>query len=168
MTKIREVTILIDEFKDAFINLIEFYEGTTPDLCDATSLSKRMNAAASIGFCAVGLRGVAMLFTDASQVAELHGPPDASFEDWFGELANQGVGRFKNKIAEYGVLVNIGLPSTMRGQDLRPSGRHYMAWETKWNGFEFFATLQTEVEDALQLTHDPAAKSAAEGSFALF
>lgn len=46
-------------------------------------------------------------------------PSSADMQDWIGELANQLLGRLKNKLRPHGVLFTVATPLCMTGRDLR-------------------------------------------------
>jgi hypothetical protein len=74
----------------------------------------------------------------------------AAIEDWIGELSNQLVGRMKNRLTSYGLVVSLGTPCPVGEQ--RPSGvdveREY-AFEGE--GGSLCVRLELAGEDGLEL-----------------
>lgn len=87
--------------------------------------------ACSVGFASPTLRGSLTLTADQAFVTACR-PPEvrgaeataADISDWMGELGNQLLGRFKNRLISYGVVVELGTPAVLYGfQIQRHSGR---------------------------------------------
>lgn len=79
---------------------------------------------ASIGFAGPALRG-ALVLISTRRLVEVALPPevrdrhsDEQLADWMGELANQLLGRVKNKLLNYGVSLAMGTPTVVLGNDL--------------------------------------------------
>ncbi len=71
-----------------------------------------------IGFGGQQVRGVLVLGAPIELLAKAHPMPDAPSEDlldWCGELSNQLVGRLKNKLLGYGIIIQLSLPTTLCG-----------------------------------------------------
>lgn len=124
-----EPNIILGEcVRDAFQELLEFY-GAATGSADASAPRHAPPAAsfaASLGFTADQLRGTLVLIAPESAIAKVLPPelaagassPDA-LADWVSELANQLVGRVKNKLLRYGVTVTLSVPSVFRAESLR-------------------------------------------------
>lgn len=69
-----------------------------------------------IGFTHANMRGALAITTTQELLGETaHG---ASPKDWIGELANQLLGRFKNKLLSYDVVLRVSTPIAMSGCSL--------------------------------------------------
>jgi len=79
--------------------------------------------AASVGFDGENLRGTFTLtghprvFTRLYPFAMEHAQPD--LVDWAKELANQTIGRFKNRIFAYGLALSVSVPQSIPAEQLR-------------------------------------------------
>lgn len=97
---------------------------------------------------------------------------DAQLEDWISELANQLVGRFKNKLLNYQVTLKLGLPTAYFDADfdelVQPDFQHrYFSFQADFE--QFFVCLSVDILDpALQLTEAPPDDGAGEGELELF
>jgi hypothetical protein len=78
-----------------------------------------MQIVASIGFSSPVLSGSLLMALPNSLVERTLPTPDANLEDWSGELANQLVGRLKNQLLHYEVVINLALPVVIAGGDFR-------------------------------------------------
>jgi CheY-specific phosphatase CheX len=81
---------------------------------------------ATIGFASATLHGSVVLTTQRKTVAKSRptktqpsAPTDEELDDWLGELANQLLGRIKNRLLTYGIEFQIGLPVVLRGRWLQ-------------------------------------------------
>ncbi len=160
--------VLIEEFKTSLRELIECYSGVQPELHTELLTGIESAQAASVGFGDQHFRGSAVLLAESTTAKQLGAGDEDDVSDWLGELGNQLVGRFKNKIAEYGVLMNMGLPVTMCGKDLHVDGETDGHWYVKWSGCYVTAVLKLEVDECLNLVRDPELAVAEEGSISLF
>jgi CheY-specific phosphatase CheX len=77
---------------------------------------------AVIGFSGPGLRGTIILASTEMALKDSN-PTDGSLRDWIAELANQLVGRVKNRLLRDGVDVYVTTPVVMRGEHLAPLPR---------------------------------------------
>ena len=87
--------------------------------------------AAVVGFTGVDMRGSLVMTTTFDVVAQAR-PAILSrnsvstnswsdwvmVRDWAGELCNQTLGRIKNSLRTYGVIVEIGLPTVFSGRSI--------------------------------------------------
>jgi hypothetical protein len=76
-----------------------------------------------LGATGEGVALSSMMTVDSALLVSLHPLgiteiPTADLEDWCRELNNQLVGRVKNKLLRYGVVVALGLPVLLRGTDV--------------------------------------------------
>lgn len=78
---------------------------------------------AVVGFTGDALNGSMMLAADREPIAATR--PDGSTDrDWIAELANQLLGRFKNRLLAYGLVVHSTTPIVIRGERIAPLGRN--------------------------------------------
>jgi CheY-specific phosphatase CheX len=72
-----------------------------------------------IGFSSHALSG-SLILSLPQAVAERTLPVEgASLADWSGELANQLLGRLKNQLLKYQVVINMSLPVVLSGDSLK-------------------------------------------------
>jgi CheY-specific phosphatase CheX len=86
--------------------------------------------AASIGFAGEELRGALVLTSTRKLVQQVlpqevrERDADEQLADWMGELANQLLGRVKNRLLRYGVSLAMGTPTVMLGTELSRKDKH--------------------------------------------
>ena len=116
------------------------------------------------------MRGAAILtVSHIDCVAKIGAPDGCSDTDWVGELGNQLVGRFKNKLAKYGHLIDMGLPSVICGKELRHgTDNRSGCWHLRWFDFDIHALLNLDVEDGMNLQVVEEEDVAEEGSLCFF
>jgi hypothetical protein len=124
-----------------------------------------------VGFSDDRFKGTAILVVSHQGCLSQLGAPDETTEtDWVGELGNQLVGRFKNKVSAYGPLIDLGLPSVVCGRDLCHGSEHNAGfWHLSWHGFEISSILNLEITEAgleMRILEDTSV--ATEGSLCLF
>jgi hypothetical protein len=89
---------------------------------DGSPVAKTLQAVqiiASIGFSSPVLSGSLLLALPDTLVERTMPTPDANLADWSGELANQLLGRLKNQLLHYEVVINLALPVVITGGDFR-------------------------------------------------
>ena len=161
-------TILLDDFTSSLNDLFQCYSGEVLELTEEASPTFEPTYSASIGFGTEKIRGSVVLLTDAKSADKIWGDSTNTLSDWLGELANQVVGRFKNKVAECGVLINMGLPTAIYGKDINVEADDYQMWQTQAAGCHFATVLKLAIDEDLELQRDPNLSSAEEGSLCLF
>jgi CheY-specific phosphatase CheX len=128
----------------------------------------------TIGFSSETLGGSLLLAITNDLLVKTSPAPDVNLADWCGELANQLLGRLKNQLLKYGVVVNLALPVVLSGGEFhlpsrpRPNARH-VSFVSEW-GYVFIRT-EMELSATAQLVRQPEAAGAAsmdEGEFVLF
>ena len=159
---------ILDELRTTFLDLIEHYAGLRVPLEQHRLTGLECRHASSIGFGDDDFRGCLTLMTDANSPQSLGCHEDGCTADWLGELGNQWVGRFKNKISQYGRLINMGLPVRLSGEDLVLAAGDQSHWTIRWNGDHLVAQIELEVEDSLVLEFNDESATAEEGSLCLF
>jgi chemotaxis protein CheX len=80
--------------------------------------------AASIGLSGQSVRGAMVVvarpaFFFSTYPVELGSPGTSEVFDWAGEVANQLLGRLKNRLGRYGVDFSLSTPTVVRGDRLR-------------------------------------------------
>jgi CheY-specific phosphatase CheX len=82
----------------------------------------RCDVAALVKFRGPVMRGSLVLMTASAEAAKTLRPPPPVSEllvrDWVGELANQILGRIKNRLLEHGLSFDPGMPRVVWGPDL--------------------------------------------------
>lgn len=76
-----------------------------------------------IGFTGHNIRGTLVLAPTRSLLESSHQASPAALGDWAGELANQLLGRIKNRLRGYGVEIHVTTPVILRGISLAPLPR---------------------------------------------
>lgn len=115
--------------QDSFVELMNSF-GLTMPVDDAPSGHEpEPGFAAVIGYSEPNLRGSLVLIADLKPLVQTlpvpvaaGEPVDAFCRDWVAELANQLLGRVKNKLLRWGVAINLSTPSVVRGVQLAYSG----------------------------------------------
>jgi CheY-specific phosphatase CheX len=133
---------------------------------------------ASIGFAGPAFRGALVLISTRRLVQfalprEIHDrESDEHVADWMGELANQLLGRVKNKLHGYGVSFAMGTPTVMLGMDLSRKDKHpgvRRQFAFRHAGDSLSVCLDAIASPNLTLLPDePATSGIAEGEVALF
>jgi len=135
--------------------------------------------AASIGFAGESIRGMLVLTADrplvsASLPPEVQSrvPTDASLCDWIGELANQLLGRIKNRLLRYGVDFEMSIPSVVQGRNLKralPDGSLSRKMAFTHASGTVSLCFEARAENlAKMLAETPALESLTEGEVMLF
>jgi CheY-specific phosphatase CheX len=162
--------ILLDAFRKAVGDLVECYGGVKPQTKLTENSTEKHDFTAIIGMCDEALSASIALTTNADTVRGMSRIPLSNLVDWLGELSNQLAGRYKNKLAIYGLQPRLSTPTTVTGQLLQLgalAGEVYV-FSVQWPGGSFEAQLSLELENGLELREDPALASAEEGSLNLF
>ena len=128
----------------------------------------------SIGFSSDALGGSLLLAVTDDLLAKTLPASDASLADWSGELSNQLLGRLKNQLLKYGVVVNLALPVVVSGGEFKLPGRRrphtrHVGFVSEWG--RVFIHTEMELCANAQLVRQPETAGAAsmdEGEFVLF
>ncbi len=105
---------------------------------EADARAPRPVVASTMGFTERGLRAAITLVLERPTVAALY--PDVELSaigaarDACGEMANMLVGQLKNQLRALGVTIQLGLPVTVSGDDLRVLAP--AAGSSSWQVFE--------------------------------
>lgn len=159
---------MTEEMRSSLSQLIEHYSGMTPKLRTIELTGIEPGHASCVGFGHELFRGSVTLLTNARDAEQIGGEGTSCIADWLGELGNQAVGRFKNKIAEYGPLMNMGLPVNMSGRDLATTGEETAHWHVHWSNAYLTTIFKLDVSHELVLYKDESNCTAEEGSLCLF
>jgi hypothetical protein len=153
---VEAVSLLDGLVQDATRVLFESY-GLKLEL-DGTSVAKTLRSIqllSMIGFASPALSGSLLLGLPDAIVLRTLPAPDASVSDWSGELANQLMGRLKNQLLKYQVVINPGLPVVVTGGTLQlpKSSRRQV---TRYFSFvseqgKMFIRLDMEISPSLEL-----------------
>lgn len=160
--------ILVRHFEESLIELLEHYMSVRPVKMSSQSLLGSSSRVASVGFGEERFRGSAVLFTNNAEEFAKACTETQDASDWLGELGNQLVGRFKNKMVEYGSVMNLGLPVILRGGELLFEGDAAGQWQLNHGELQLTTFIKLEIEQGLELVHDESNKVAEEGSLCLF
>jgi hypothetical protein len=76
-----------------------------------------------VGFTGEQMRGSVLLATSREPLGRTSPTSDASYREWIAELANQLLGRVKNKLIPRGVTLHLSTPIVLRGHHLAPIPR---------------------------------------------
>jgi CheY-specific phosphatase CheX len=157
---------------------VELFKSRGVDLVVAKDPKSKADFAAVIGFSGEQMRGMiaigmakATLNTfDRKDPEQTPGP---SAEDWLGESSNQLLGRMKNKLLNYGIVVNIALPSVLSGDGLEllastPANLWTYAFETSAGAVYVWLEVRVEPGVNFQASSDPEMQGAPEGELLLF
>jgi hypothetical protein len=126
-----------------------------------------------IGFSSHSLSGSLLMALPREVVRRTLPAPDASLADWSGELANQLLGRLKNQLLKYQVVINLSLPVVVSGEALQlpASTRQITRYYTFSSAFgTMFIRLDMEMSPTLQFVRSDAEHAASmdEGELLLF
>jgi CheY-specific phosphatase CheX len=111
-------------------SVIEFFQayGESCERCaDDTSETHGPELGSIVGFRGAGLRGGLAFVAPAHLVARMLPVPkqparaEIQLRDWSAEIANQLVGRLKNKLANHAIDFDVGTPVCFRGSSIRLS-----------------------------------------------
>ncbi len=130
---------------------------------------------AVIGFAGKQMRGALVLFLYPGVLrASYPTPGEVDEEDllaWAGELSNQLLGRFKNKLLTRGVTIDLSTPTAMSGQGLRfataPPASHLVERRFDFGGEPVLVRLEARASDGVEL-RTPGLPSSSEGDMILF
>jgi hypothetical protein len=76
-----------------------------------------------VGFSGEQMRGTLLLATSREPLGRTSPSNDASLREWIAELANQLLGRIKNKLLSRGVTLHLSTPIVLRGEHIAPVGK---------------------------------------------
>ena len=134
--------------------------------------------AATLGFSADKVRGMIGLGMDPGTLQGVvqrdpDAGPEPNLEDWLGEAVNQLLGRLKNKLVAYDLIVSLALPTVLRGIHLRfmhgqKSGLWTYSFECEAGPICVWLDVRRDPDFVLVPTRDPAQQAVPEGELVLF
>ncbi len=153
----------------------ELFRARSVELRHTQAPSSPIEYAAIIGFTADDVRGMVGLGMDAASLQSLAGRAlsEPNCEDWLGESVNQLLGRFKNKLMGYDVVISLALPTVLRGIHLRflatgPAGLWTYNFDTEKGPLCAWLDVRHESDFVLTPTTDPEMQGTPEGELLLF
>ena len=155
--------------------LFETYEHAVErvDTSDAEAAGKDLTLGAAIGFTGEYVRGVLVIALD-EEMARCLNPvsktnPHTDY-DWIGELANQLLGRLKNKLLSYSIEVALSTPVVVHGSQLSIGTLQRTSTRLCFRHQNLFANVwwDAEVDPALEMSTENAPDVQAEGEMVLF
>lgn len=146
------------------------------ELSRTSDLDTPIEYAAIIGFASDevrGMLGLGMYPSTLERLASKHAGSTASLEDWLGECVNQLIGRVKNKLLGYDVVITLALPTVLRGVHLRflstgPSGLWTYSFASVGGPICVWCDVRHADDFVLTPTSDPEMKGTDEGELLLF
>ena len=121
----RQPEILNGLYLDAAGDLLAAYEIKNDGVRESRAAANWKGASyvSALGATGAGIALSSLLTIPKDLLVRLHplgtaNVSSAELEDWCRELNNQIVGRMKNKLLRYGVVVSLGLPVLLSGTDV--------------------------------------------------
>jgi hypothetical protein len=151
-----EASTLVDGLvMDVTRALFETY-GVKLDL-DGSPISRTLPSVqviSSIGFSSPMLNGCLLLAIPNVVMQQTLPTPGANLADWSGELANQLLGRLKNKLLNYDVIINLALPVVVSGEEFRLPVRaqrlaRHFSFVSEWG--RLFVCTEMELGPSVEL-----------------
>jgi hypothetical protein len=104
---------------------------------------------------------------------EVPAVPPGNSEDWLAESVNQLLGRLKNKLMRYDLMVSLALPTVLRGISLRflatrPTSLWTYTFESEEGPVWVWLDVRHDANLELKPTTDPEKQSVQEGDLLLF
>jgi hypothetical protein len=155
----------------------ELFKSHGIELARVDAAAGEMEYAALIGFASKQARGVVGLGMGAETLARISALAEAgrspAVEDWIAENVNQLLGRIKNDLMRYGVVVSIALPTVLRGVRLQLmpqsiSGVTTHLFESSFGSIGTWIDVRWTQDVPLALTSDPEMQGTDEGELILF
>jgi CheY-specific phosphatase CheX len=141
-------------------------------------LDHAMEYAATIGFASDQIRGMLGLGMDPDTLERLVAKENISAapamaEDWLAESVNQLLGRLKNKLLGYNLLVSLALPTVLRGVSLRflsarPTSLWTYPFDSDAGSISVWLDVRHDAGLVLRRTDDPDMQGTPEGELLLF
>lgn len=169
--------------KDIFDELVaacatELFQARGVTLQPTKRFDGAIEYAATIGFSADRVRGMLGLgmspVTLEALVRNEHlTVSPANTEDWLAESVNQLLGRLKNKLLGYDLVVSLALPTVLRGVSLNflstgPESLWRYSFEGEPGLISVWLDVRSEASLVLKSTDDPNMRGVPEGELMLF
>lgn len=143
---------------------------------DGTHQADGMVLGAAIGYTGRLVRGALAIAVDEELALKLDplsiqlGSDHKLRQDWIGELANQLLGRIKNKLLAYSIDVALSTPVIVSGVQLRVGAQQPNGIRLAFEGQGHRADVwwNAEVDPELELSQEGAPDVQAEGEMLLF
>lgn len=123
-----------------------------------------------IGYTSESIRGTLLMGLSTGPLERSRPSAESPLADWAAELANQLVGRFKNRLLRYGVEASISTPLVIRGDRITPAGKgadRPLAFTSEQGSV--FVWVDFNALPGLELVEAPPSESArGEGDLILF
>jgi hypothetical protein len=147
------------------VNLFSDY-GVEMIAADA-ALPANLQFCATVGLTGSHIRGSLLLAT-THEPLELAGDEPRILRDWIAELANQMVGRIKNRLIGMGTTIFYSTPVMLRGEHLAPLIHQPPSLLFRANGGVVSVWFDVDVDPALVLAESRDTVAAREGEALLF
>jgi hypothetical protein len=167
---------VFDELVQA--STIELFQARGVSLSATPNLDGAIEYAATIGFSADRVRGMLGLGMSPATLGTLIQREQltvslANTEDWLAESVNQLLGRLKNKLLGYDVVVSLALPTVLRGMSLNflstgPETLWRYSFESEAGLIAVWLDVRCEATLVLKSTDDPSMQGVPEGELMLF
>ena len=162
--------VIYEEYESALRDLLECYVGSPPILNDPGVHRVEVEMTGVVGLSDKSISGSVTLSTCQETAGRMAETSPMASADWLGELCNQLAGRLKNKLLAYDLCPNLSTPAVICGKHLRISSlaRHNYAFRIESELGVIESQLLLDTPDDLELTLNPLADAAVEGSLQLF
>jgi hypothetical protein len=123
-----------------------------------------------VGFTGEQLRGTLLLATSREPLGRTTPAVESSLREWIAELANQLIGRIKNKLLNHNVNLLLSTPVVLRGVQIAPVSRaELVPYAFACDGGNVCVWFDAEILNGVDLTQTVAAEGVvAEGSTTFF
>lgn len=113
----RQRDILSDLLSASIVELLDAYGLDAVAVDDPDIAEEGPGVAGVIGFVCDAMRGSLVVYGSKRLLAAMGqtNGSDLGLRDWAGEVANQTLGRLKNKLLHYGVMLNMTTPVVVVG-----------------------------------------------------
>ncbi|EMB13605.1 chemotaxis protein CheX [Rhodopirellula europaea] len=169
-TQLSTEETLQEDFWESFSELIQCYQNEPPKIERCLDDEIEANMTSIIGLSCPEFSASVALVTSADAALKLANVTPECIPDWLGELANQLGGRFKNKLANYGVLPHLSTPTTVEGRyiQLSSTSAKTFALTAHFDGGSAIAQITLKIDDDLELNECESTPASEEGSLELF
>jgi hypothetical protein len=157
---------------------LELFQARGTTLKPAQRMDGAIEYAATLGFAADHARGMLGLGMSPTTLhtlvqRELIPISEANTEDWLAESVNQLVGRLKNKLFQYDLVVSLALPTVLRGLSLNFLSRGSESlWRYSFDSdagpVSVWLDVRCEATLVLRASEEQGEQSASEGDLLLF
>ena len=162
--------IIYEKYQNALCELLECYVGSKPKLQDPGDERPEIELTGVVGLSDTEISGSVTLSTCQATACRMAETSPFASADWLGELCNQLAGRLKNKLLAYDLSPSLSTPAVICGKHLRLNSlaRHTYIFKIESELGVIESQLLLDTVEGLELTLNPEAISAIEGSLQLF